>query len=154
MAILYVGFLLVAIAIAWRRRRHPCGRGWRWFAAWASAGALITLSFLAGFSVGLALLPIAGAALFLVATRAPHLFEGLGLISGVGIALLVAGASLRGDYRPCPADGDVSIPAGAPADAAVECGGADPTAWLLGGLVASAAAALSYAWVQHHRTAD
>ena len=114
-----------------------------WFAAWCAAGALLTFSFLTGLSIGLFVFPLAAGALLYVAWHAPHFFEGLGSVAGVGAMLLVV-AFLNRDYRPCR-EGGHSLPADAPAGSSVGCGGMDATPWLLAGLVTVGLPLLAYA---------
>lgn len=65
--------------------------GWRWFAAWALAGALVVFAFLAAASIGLFVLPFAILALVLVARTHAGGREMLGLVAGAGIvSLLIA----------------------------------------------------------------
>jgi hypothetical protein len=83
--------LLVGAVYAARRSPHT-GRGLRWFAAWALAGALFLFSLATGFSIGLFVLPLAGAALVWAAWRAPRWRTASGFVLGCGaiVALLVA----------------------------------------------------------------
>jgi hypothetical protein len=86
---LLVGF---AATLAWRHRKDPGGRGWRWSIAWILAGFLMSFSLITGLSIGLLLLPAAAAVLIWAARRAPHLPEAAGFVAGVcTTALLVAG---------------------------------------------------------------
>src|SRR5688572_19770646 len=99
-------------------------RGWPWFAAWAGAGALTTLAFLTGFSIGIFVLPFAGVA-WLVALRGGVGAQMLGLLAGAGaIALLVAALHADPDNR-----------------------GLDPVPWLVTGLALVAAGTLAFAAV-------
>lgn len=145
--LLYPLVVLGAAAVFVQRRGRPGARGWAWFGAWAAAGALFTFSFLTGFSVGLFLLPLAAGALFFVASRAAHLGEALGFAAGTGVILLVI-AYLSRDHQPCPEDGSLSIPAGAPPGTSVACGGFDPIPWLLAGSTTLAASIVAYAVVR------
>ena len=141
MIVLYPLVLLGAAALVWRGRAEAGGRGWLWFAAWGGAGALFTFSLLAGLSIGLLVLPFAACALASIAWRAPHLSEGLGFVAGIGATLMLV-AFLNRDHRPCPEDG-LSLPAGA-SPTSFECGGLDPTPWLLAGVVTAALALVGY----------
>ncbi len=142
MIVLYPLVILGAVALVLRRRGEVVGgRGWSWFGAWCAAGMLFTFSFASGFSIGLFVLPLAAGALLYVAWRAPHLSEGLGFVAGLGAMLLVV-ALLNHDYRPCPEEG-LSLPAGGSATS-FECGGADPTPWLVAGVVIVAIPLLGY----------
>jgi CBS-domain-containing membrane protein len=86
--LLYAVVLLVAVVVVARRDRAG-GRGWSWFGAWCAAGGLFTFSLLAGFSIGLFVLPLAAAVLLFVASRSPHFLESLGFIAGGGAVALV-----------------------------------------------------------------
>ena len=147
MILLYPLLAFGAGAIVIRRRGHPEGRGWLWFAAWVAAGGVFTFSLLTGFSIGLFILPFAAALLLYVAWRSPHLAEAVGFVAGVGTTLLLV-ALLNRDYRPCPAGG-LYIPPDAPTGTSVECGGFDPTPWFNAGITVTATAIVSYAiaWV-------
>lgn len=116
------------------------GRGPVWFGAWLAVGAALTLSFLAGFSIGLFVLPFALVLLAIVATRAPRLPEALGFVSGIGVALLLV-AFLNRDYEACPANGVLRL---APGQQSVSCGGLDPYPWLYLGLTVTAAGVVMY----------
>jgi hypothetical protein len=140
---LYPAVLIVVGLLLARRHDEPGERGWRWFAAWSVAGALFTFSFLAGFSIGLFFLPLAAAALFFVATRAPGLPESVGFVAGIGLIALVIAVRSR-DYVPCGPHGELSIPPGAPPGTKVSCGGFDPTPWFAAGLALLAVALLAY----------
>jgi len=139
--VLYPLVVVGAVALVWRRHGERAGRGWLWFAAWCVAGALFLFSFLAGFSIGLFVLPFAAGALLYVAWRAPHISEGLGFVAGIGVTLLLV-AFLSRDYRPCP-EGALA-PGRRSAGTSIECGGFDPTPWLLAGVVTVALPLLGY----------
>jgi hypothetical protein len=104
---------------------------------------LFAFSFVTGFSIGLFVLPLAAAALWLVAARAPHFRESIGLVAGVG-TLALAVAWTNRDYEPCPAGG-LTVPPGAPPATSLSCGGADPRPWLVGGLTLTAVAVATFA---------
>ena len=63
-------------------------RGWRWFAAWAAAGALVVFSLLASPSIGLFIVPFALVACWLVARRSRDSRSTLGILSGSGLVCL------------------------------------------------------------------
>jgi hypothetical protein len=86
---LYPAVLVLVGLVLARNRGRSGGRGWRWFAAWWAAGGLFAFSFVTGFSIGLFVLPFAAAALFFVASRAPHLWESTGFAGGVGMLAVV-----------------------------------------------------------------
>ncbi len=88
MILLYPLVLFAAIVVS-RRRATASRGGWEWFAAWTLAGGLMTFSFLTGFSIGLFVLPLAAAALFWVASRAPGALDAIGFIEGIGMTLLL-----------------------------------------------------------------
>ncbi len=93
--------------------------GWRWFAAWALAGALSALAFVSMFSIGLLILPFAGLAIFLTARRSPNGPEILGAVTGAGLIGLVVWLLSQGEW--------------------------DATPWLVGGVALTAAGILAYA---------
>ena len=111
----------IAVVLLARKHNRPGGHGARWFTAWTLAGALLTFSFLTGFSIGLLLLPIAAGATLLVASRAPHWREATGFLAGVGAVLVVVAALNRGDK------------------------GVDATPWLVAGCLLAAVAIAAYA---------
>jgi hypothetical protein len=88
MILLYPIVLGTAVVI-WGRRAAVSPGGWPWFAAWTVAGALMTFSFLTGFSIGVFFLPLVGASLLAVAWRAPGAPDAVGFFEGVGVMLLV-----------------------------------------------------------------
>ena len=96
MVVLFPIVLLAAGVLVWRRRGASAGAtGWRWFAAWAAAGAAMTFSFLTGFSIGLFVLPVAAALTLRVARSAPGVRESIGFLTGLGLVLLVGPALWR-----------------------------------------------------------
>jgi hypothetical protein len=86
--VLYPIVLGAALIISSQRTRTSRG-GWQWFGAWTVAGALMTFSFLTGFSIGLFLLPLAAGATLWVARQAPGAFDGIGFFAGVAAILLL-----------------------------------------------------------------
>jgi hypothetical protein len=120
MILLFPLVVAIALVVVARRHHEPGGEGAHWFAAWAVAGALLTFSFLTGFSIGLLLLPVAAAATVLVASRAPHWREVTGFIAGLGAVLLLVAALNRGDD------------------------GVDATPWLVAGCLLAAVAVGAY----------
>jgi hypothetical protein len=58
---------------------------WGWFVAWFFAGALCALTVLGAFTIGIFVLPIAGAAIVFLATRRGAVDGIAGLISGLGL---------------------------------------------------------------------
>ena len=131
----------ITVVILWRARGRPGGqgRGCGWFWAWAVVGAAFSFSFLAGFSVGPLVLPVALLLLWLVVSMSPRWVESLGLLEGVGLTLLVV-AYLNWDYHPC-VRGPVILSPGE----SYSCGGFDPHPWLYTGLGIAATAVLGYA---------
>ena len=88
MILLYPVVLFAAFALFLRARREDPHDGAVWFAGWVVGGGLFTFSFLTGFSIGLFLLPLAGAMLFWVASRAPGR-EAIGFLAGAGLVLMI-----------------------------------------------------------------
>lgn len=68
------------------------GWGWRGFAAWAAAAALLVFSVLAMASVGLFLLPFALVACWLAARASRDALDLLGALSGAGLVCLAIAA--------------------------------------------------------------
>jgi hypothetical protein len=123
------------------------GRGPAWFGAWLAVGVALTLSFLTGFSIGLFVLPFALVLLAIVATRSPHLPEATGIVSGIGVTLLLIAFANR-DYEPCQANGVLRL---APGQQSASCGGLDPHPWLYLGIAVTAAGAVTYLAVSRKR---
>ena len=92
--------------------------GWRWFAAWALAGALGAFTLAAVLSIGIFVAPFAALAIYLVARRAagPEMF---GAVSGAGLIGLLVWALSLGEW--------------------------DATWWLVAGLALVAAGVVPYA---------
>jgi hypothetical protein len=119
----------------------PSASGWGWFGAWTVVGALVTFSFLTGFSIGLFVLPVAVLAVWVVGSRSPSRSAAFGLISGAGFMCLVVWLLHRGDV-PCPEDGSLS---GVPGQESVGCGGMDAQPWLVAAIVLVLAGVLAFA---------
>jgi hypothetical protein len=132
--------LLVCAVVLFRARGHTEGRGPVWFGAWAMTGTALTFSFLAGFSIGLFLLPLALVLLAFVVRASPQLPEAVGFVAGIGVTLLAV-AFINRDYEPCPANGVLRL---APGQQSVSCGGFDPHPWLYAGLAVTAIGTLTY----------
>jgi hypothetical protein len=98
MILLYPIVLAAALFIA-SKKAHKARGGWPWFAGWTAAGALMTFSFLTGFSIGLFVLPVAALTLLWVASHAPGTADAFGLFVGIGVTLLVI-PMLNGDAGP------------------------------------------------------
>jgi len=81
--------LLIWAAVLIRRTKKRRRAGWSGFAAWCLAGALFSFSLLTGFSIGLFLLPLVIAALYLAVRSAPDFRAALGFVAGLGVILLV-----------------------------------------------------------------
>ena len=86
--------LLAAFAavVMWRHRNEVGGQGWPWFLAWIVAGFLMSFSLIAGFSIGLFILPFAAATLIWVARRSPHPLPASGFVAGIGATALLVTA--------------------------------------------------------------
>jgi len=119
---------------------RQAGRGPLWFGAWLAVGAAFALSFLGALSIGLFVLPFALILLAIVVRRSPHLPEASGLVSGIGVLLLLV-AFVNRDNVPCSANGFQRL---APGQQSVSCGGWDPHPWLYLGIAVTAAGALAY----------
>lgn len=87
--ILIYPLLLIGAAVLIRRTKRRRRAGWSGFAAWAAAGAVFTFSLLTGLSIGLFLLPLVGAMLYLAIRSAPDFRASLGFGGGIGAVLLV-----------------------------------------------------------------
>jgi hypothetical protein len=85
---IYPLFLIWA-AVLIRRSTRTCRAGWAGFSAWTVAGAIFTFSLLTGLSIGLLLLPLVAAALYLAIRSAPDFRASLGFFAGTGVVLLV-----------------------------------------------------------------
>jgi len=81
--------LVIWAAVLIRRTNGRSHAGWSGFAAWCLAGALFTFSLLTGFSIGLFLLPLVAAGLYLAVRSAPDFRAALGFVAGIGVILLV-----------------------------------------------------------------
>jgi len=81
--------LVIWAAVLIRRTKGRRHVGWPGFAAWCAAGALFTFSLLTGFSIGLFLLPLVVAGLYLAVRSAPDFRASLGFVAGIGVILLV-----------------------------------------------------------------
>jgi hypothetical protein len=88
MILLYPVVLIAGFAVSLRARREDPQEGAVWFGCWVVGGALFTFSFLTGFSIGLFVLPLAGAMLFWGASRAPGR-EAIGFLAGAGLVLMI-----------------------------------------------------------------
>jgi hypothetical protein len=75
-----------------RRRERERASGWGGFSAWTAAGAIFTFSLLTGLSIGLLLLPLVAAALYLAARFAPDFRTSLGFVAGIGVTLVFVAA--------------------------------------------------------------
>jgi len=119
---------------------RPAGRGPAWFGAWLAVGAAFALSFLGAPSIGLFVLPFALVLLVIVVRRSLHLPEAIGLVSGIGVMLLLVALRNR-DYEPCSANGFQRL---APGQQSASCGGWDPHPWLYLGIGVTATGVLAY----------
>jgi hypothetical protein len=126
------------------------GQGWRWFGAWALAGAFVVFAVLAGFSIGLFLLPLAIVGVVLIARRARRWPETLGTLAGAGAVVLLLGAGHARDYEPCP-EGTVVLP---PGETEWSCGGAAPLPWLISGGILVAVGLAGYALARRRTLGD
>jgi hypothetical protein len=115
----------VAGQLAGRRHRIPPPRvqSVGAFLTWAIIGLVGTMAILSSGTIGLLILPFAAVGAFLAARSFSIAREGIGFVAGAGF-FAVAFALINLGNRPCPAQG------------AQNCGGADPTPWLVTGLAA------------------
>jgi hypothetical protein len=120
------------------------GAGWGWFSAWVGAGALVAFALVSAASIGLFVLPFALLALWAVLRRSPPWPTPLGLVSGAGLVCLLIWI-LNRDYRPCPENGELTVPPGA---TSVECGGFDALPFLAAGIVLTLAGPALFAAVR------
>jgi len=97
-------------------------------------------------SIGLLLLPFAALALFLTARRFPIGAETLGLVAGFGLVAMGIGLLNLGNH-PCPSRPFLFGPGQV---GAMECGGGNPMAWLLGGLAGLSFAVGITLWLKGH----
>jgi hypothetical protein len=81
--------LLAWAAVLIRRRKQEPRPGWGGFTVWTAAGAVFTFSLLTGLSIGLLLLPLVVAALYLAARSAPDFHASIGFVAGIGVVLLL-----------------------------------------------------------------
>ena len=81
--------LVIWAAVLIRRRTRRPNASWRGFGTWSVAGAIFTFSLLTGFSIGLFLLPLVVAALYLAARSAPDFRAAVGFVAGIGLTLLL-----------------------------------------------------------------
>jgi hypothetical protein len=68
---------------------------WGWFAAWFATGTALVLGILGAFTIGIFILPVAAAATIYLATRRGATVGIAGLISGLGVPLLLVAAFNR-----------------------------------------------------------
>jgi len=64
-------------------------QAWAWFGAWFMAGAACVVGVLGALTIGIIVLPIAGAATAFLATRRTSSVGIAGLISGAGVPVLL-----------------------------------------------------------------
>jgi hypothetical protein len=119
--ILLYPLVVVAAVVVWLRRDGVRPRGWRWFAAWAAAGALMSFSFVTGLSIGVLVLPFAAVLLLWTARTGAGPAEALGVLVGIGATLLVVALLNRGST------------------------GVDPRPWLVAGVLAAGSSLVVYA---------
>ncbi len=86
--LIYPLLLICSAVLIWRTKARRSA-GWSGFAAWCVAGALFVFSLLTGLSIGLFLLPLVVAALYLAVRSAPDFRASLGFVAGIGVILLV-----------------------------------------------------------------
>lgn len=112
------------------RGDHP-GHHWGWVWAWAGAAGLLAFSVVAGFGIGLFVLPLALVALWYVARSSRLWPDVLGAPAGIaGLCFLIA--AVNANAQPCPAQGAQTL---SPGESSASCGGRDPLPWLVAGAV-------------------
>lgn len=118
--------------------------GWRAFAEWALAVALLSFAVLAAASIGMLLLPFALLALALAARRNRAWPEArLGGLTGIGSVCLYM-AYISRAYSPCPAQPTrIRVFEGDHVNR-YSCGGFEPMPWLAAGLLLTAAGCVGY----------
>jgi hypothetical protein len=94
----------------------------RWFAGWIVVGALGALTALGALSIGIFVLPFFLLTGILVARRTRYPTDVIGLVSGIGVMLLVV-AFINRDSHPCVDGASFG-----------SCGGFDPHSWFIAGL--------------------
>jgi hypothetical protein len=119
---------------------------WQGFVYWAVAGFLAAGALLSLMSIGLLLLPLAALALFLTVRRFPIGVDAIGLIAGFGLVAMGIGLLNLGNH-PCPSRPFLFAPGQV---GAMECGGAQPIPWLLGGLACLVLAVGISLWLTRH----
>ena len=80
--------LLVCAAVLVGRRSGSGDASRGGFGAWVVAGAVFAFSLLTGLSIGLFLLPLVIAAVYLAVRRAPELRASVGFVGGIGVTVL------------------------------------------------------------------
>jgi hypothetical protein len=125
--------------------------GWQAFVVWSVTGALLVFSFLGALSIGFFVFPFALLALFVSTKRASVWPEATGVVAGAGAVSLVI-AFLNRDYNPCPESGVLTIPPGE--TGSIECGGFDPTPWLIVGITLVSVSVLAHVFIRARRSPD
>ncbi len=151
MLVLALLALLAAVTFALAAERRPTTsppsvgrRSVIGFVSWAVPGFLATGALLTLMTIGLLLLPLAVVAVFFAARRFSIGIGTIGSIAGAGLAFVGIGIVNLGN-RPCPAGPFVLAPGQL---GGVECGGAEPTPWLLAGLGCILVAVVLTVWLE------
>jgi hypothetical protein len=121
-------------------------RGWVGFAAWAACGALASLAVVSAASIGLLLLPVAGAAVVAGVARVRFWPEANGALAGLASTALVVGFLNLGS-RPCPRNGTLVLP---PGQREVSCGGLDAEPFLIFGVATALVGLVCYAALRNN----
>jgi hypothetical protein len=119
--------------------------GWIGFLAWAAGGVLTSVAVAAAASFGLFLLPVAVAALILLAGRVRVWPEALGALEGLAATALLIGF-LNVGRSPCPRSGTFIL---RPGQHEAGCGGIAPAPYLIVGCVLAVLGVVLY-----HRLRD
>ena len=119
--------------------------GWPGFLAWSLGGALASFSFAAAASVGLFIMPLAVALIYLLTRYATNSRDRWGFVAGMGGVLVFLGV-LNIDYRPC-SDSPVVV---LQSEGSSSCGGFDGRVFFVIGLAVIATALIFYYRSRRH----
>lgn len=84
------GVAVEPVASRWAVIAHRSStRRWLWFLAWVAVGAMVPMVVLGAFTVGIFFIPVAGVLTLILLSRRASWVGLPGLITGVGVPLLV-----------------------------------------------------------------